>query len=121
ALFIVTRFRESHREVGDVKAAVVEAMDTSGRAVLFAGITVIVALLGMLVLGVNFLTGLAVSSAIAVLLTMLATLTLLPALLSRVGARIGRVGRGRSAAAPGRAGGFWHRWAELIRRRPWPA
>jgi RND superfamily putative drug exporter len=120
ALFIVTRFRESYRQSGNVQAAVVEAMDTSGRAVLFAGITVIVALLGMLVLGVGFLTGLAVSSAIAVLLTMLAAITLLPALLSRVGARIGR-SRRRRVRSTAAGGGFWQRWAELIRRRPWPA
>ena len=142
ALFIVTRFRENYRGGADVQRAVVDAMDTSGRAVLFAGVTVIVALLGMLVLGVGFLTGLAVSSAIAVLLTMLATLTLLPALLSRVGGRIvardrRRVGRRRGRQAPEAPGtatapvmataagtaraGFWLRWAELIRRRPWPA
>ena len=97
-------------------------MDTSGRAVLFAGLTVIVALLGMLVLGVGFLTGLAVSSAIAVLLTMAAALSLLPALLTKFGARIGREGRraARRAAREPRIG-FWQRWAELIRRRPWPA
>jgi RND superfamily putative drug exporter len=117
ALFVVTRFRESYRNGADVQTAVLEAMDTSGRAVLFAGITVIVALLGMLVLGVGFLTGLAVSSAIAVLMTMLAAITLLPALLSRAGTRIGRRARERRATT----GGFWLRWAELIRRRPWPA
>ncbi len=127
SLFIVTRFRESMRAGSDVREGIVEAMDTSGRAVLFAGITVIVALLGMLVLGVAFLAGLAISSAIAVLLTMLATLTLLPALLSRFGARIARAGRRASAgplssAQAGPAGpGLWERWAMLIRRRPWPA
>jgi len=147
ALFIVTRFRESHHAGAGVEDAVVEAMDTSGRAVLFAGVTVIVALLGMLVLGVAFLRGLAVSSAIAVLLTMAATLTVLPALLGRFGARIvaggrrarragGRVPRvggrfprvgGRVPRLGGRAGaasptpGLWGRWAAFIRRRPWPA
>ena len=142
ALFIITRFRESYRAGADVQTAVIEAMDTSGRAVLFAGVTVIVALLGMLVLGVGFLTGLAVSSALAVLLTMLATLTLLPALLSRVGARVVRRSprhAPKASMAPdapeapeapdaleapkeaNAAPGFWLRWAELIRRRPWPA
>jgi RND superfamily putative drug exporter len=122
ALFIVTRFRESHRAGRDVEGAVLEAMDTSGRAVLFAGFTVIVALLGMLVLGVAFLRGLAISSAIAVLMTMLATLTLLPALLARFGERIARPGRRRSeAAASAPRPGLWARWAEIIRRRPWPA
>ena len=119
ALFIVTRFREAVRNGADIKSSVLEAMETAGRAVLFAGVTVIVALLGMLVLGVGFLAGLAISSAIAVALVMLATLTLLPALLSRVGARITRGEAGRDAGP--RRPGLWHRWAELIRRRPWPA
>jgi RND superfamily putative drug exporter len=115
ALFIVTRFREAVRSGAAVDSAVIEAMETAGRAVLFAGVTVIVALLGMLVLGVGFLAGLAISSAIAVALVMLATLTLLPALLSRAGARITR--RDSTPSTPA----LWHRWAELIRRRPWPA
>jgi putative drug exporter of the RND superfamily len=128
ALFIVTRFRESVRGGASVPDAIVEAMDTSGRAVLFAGVTVIVALLGMLVLGVGFLAGLAISSAIAVALTMLATLTLLPALLSKAGGRITRDSartrirrgsQGRDTGPPRQA--LWHRWAEFIRRHPWPA
>jgi RND superfamily putative drug exporter len=98
----------------------ISAMDTSGRAVLFAGITVIIALMGMLVLGVGFLTGLAVSSAIAVLLTMIAALTLLPALLGRFGERIATVRPRRRAQRPPQPE-FWARWAALIKRRPWPA
>jgi RND superfamily putative drug exporter len=123
SLFIVTRFRENRRRGDDVPPATVVAMDTAGRAVLFAGSTVIIALLGMLVLGVSFLSGLAVASAIAVLFTMLAALTALPALTSRVGKRIGR-SRSRTPAGPADAGsgsGFWARWARLIRRHPWPA
>jgi putative drug exporter of the RND superfamily len=116
ALFIVTRFRENRRGGDAVPLATVVAMDTAGRAVLFAGLTVIIALLGMLVLGVSFLSGLAISSAIAVLLTMIAALTALPALLSRLGERVGR----RHVASAG-AEGFWARWARLIRRHPWPA
>jgi RND superfamily putative drug exporter len=115
ALFIVTRFREAVRGGTAIDGAVIEAMETAGRAVLFAGVTVIVALLGMLVLGVGFLAGLAISSAIAVALTMLATLTLLPSLLSKAGARITR---GDTAS---RRPALWLRWSELIRRRPWPA
>jgi putative drug exporter of the RND superfamily len=122
ALFIVTRFRENHRGGDGVHRATVVAMDTSGRAVLFAGSTVIISLLGMLVLGVSFLGGLAVSSAIAVLLTLLAALTALPALLSRVGERVGRRRRGSSAATGTAVStGFWARWARLISRHPWPA
>jgi putative drug exporter of the RND superfamily len=125
SLFVVTRFRENRRRGHDVRPATVVAMDTAGRAVLFAGSTVIIALLGMFVLGMSFLDGLAVASAIAVLFTMLAALTALPALLSRIG---GRIGRRRRAAHTGAttvedaiAGGFWARWARLIRRHPWPA
>jgi RND superfamily putative drug exporter len=115
ALFIVTRFRESVHRGSDVHAAIVDAMDTAGRAVLLAGLTVIVALLGLLVLGVGFLNGLAISSSIAVLMTMLGSLTLLPALLGAFGARIARARSTRARPS------LWVRWGELVRRRPWPA
>jgi RND superfamily putative drug exporter len=121
ALFIVTRFRENRRGGDDVRAATVVAMDTAGRAVLFAGSTVIIALLGMVVLGVSFLDGLAVASAIAVLVTMLAALTVLPALLARLGERVSRRRSGPAAATPAESSRFWAGWARLIRRRPWPA
>ncbi len=139
ALFVVTRFRENYLQDGDLQGAIATAMDTAGRAVLFAGLTVIIALLGQFLLGVEFLYGLAVASSLAVLMTMLAALTVLPALLSRFGERIGRqrvsrrLGRGRrgssasaSAATPGAAAatqpptGFWLRWSRLIERHPWP-
>ncbi len=135
ALFIVTRFRENYLIDGDVNAAIEAAMDTAGRAVLFAGATVIIALLGQFALGVEFLYGLAVASALAVLMTMTAALTVLPALLSRFGERIGRPrtarrwGRGRRAAAQAQpvlepaaakpASGFWVRWSNFIERHPW--
>jgi RND superfamily putative drug exporter len=116
ALFVVTRFREEFRRGASADEATVIAMDTAGRAVLFAGTTVIIALAGMFVLGVGFLYGLALGSVIAVLLTMLTSLTVLPALMSRFGDRLGR--RRRAAST---SGGFWRRWAALIERRPWPA
>jgi RND superfamily putative drug exporter len=119
SLFAVTRFREDRARGDDVKAATLVSMDTAGRAVLLAGCTVIIALLGMLVLGVSFLDGLAIASAIAVLFTMLAALTALPALLSRVGGRI-RSRPARTSEGVPRAG-FWARWAGLVRRHPWPA
>ena len=74
ALFIVTRFRESYAHGSTVQAAIVDSMDTAGRAVLFAGVTVIIALLGQFALGITFLNGMAVASALAVLMTMLAAL-----------------------------------------------
>ncbi len=128
ALFIVTRFRENYLRTGDVDGAIAGAMDTAGRAVLFAGATVIIALLGQFALGVDFLYGLAVASSLAVLMTMLAALTVLPALLSRFGERIvrRRVGRRAARAAStdrlpggGEPSGFWARWSALIERHPW--
>jgi RND superfamily putative drug exporter len=127
ALFVVTRFRENYLQDGDLQGAIATAMDTAGRAVLFAGLTVIIALLGQFLLGVDFLYGLAVASSLAVLMTMLAALTVLPALLSRFGERIGRQRvkrrfgrRGKPALAAQPAKGFWLRWSSLIERHPWP-
>jgi putative drug exporter of the RND superfamily len=94
SLFILTRFREAYAAPGpthgQVRESVVQAMDTAGRAVLFAGCTVVIALLGMMLLGVDFLYGVAISASIGVLLVMLASLTLLPALLTLAGARLSR-------------------------------
>ena len=91
ALFILTRFRNGLDEGLEPRPAAIAAMDTAGRAVLFAGMTVIIALMGMLLLGVTFLYGVAVAAAIAVLFTMIASLTLLPALLTIVGRRVDRL------------------------------
>ncbi len=88
ALFIVTRYRENLRAGASVEDAIVASMDTSGRAVLFAGITVIIALMGLFLMGLNFVQGVAVASALGVLLVMASSLTLLPALLGWVGRRI---------------------------------
>ena len=99
-------------------------MDTAGRAVLFAGSTVVIALLGMMLLGVDFLYGVAISASIGVLLVMLASLTLLPALLTIAGARVARPSR--RARAPGasarrRAAPRWPARGADGRRRAWPA
>jgi putative drug exporter of the RND superfamily len=88
ALFIVTRFRENLHEGHDIERATVVAMDTAGRAVLFAGTTVVISLLGMLVMNVSFITGLAVGTAAVVATTLVASLTLLPALLGFAGQRV---------------------------------
>ncbi len=145
ALFILTRFREAYATPGptfhDSRESVVQAIDTAGRAVLFAGSTVVIALLGMMLLGVDFLYGVAISASIGVLLVMLASLTLLPALLTIAGARVaigGRRARARAAAAaerraepaaspakpasgapePAGAGQTWLRWSAFVQRRP---
>ena len=88
ALFIVTRHRQGLIAGHDPESSIVTAVNTSGRAVLFAGIIVCIALLGMFALGVTFLYGLAVAAAIGVALTMIAALTLLPALLGFIGPRV---------------------------------
>ncbi len=97
SLFILTRFREAYATpgptFGNSRESVMQAMDTAGRAVLFAGCTVVIALLGMMLLGVDFLYGVAISASIGVLLVMLASLTLLPALLTLAGARVTRPSR----------------------------
>jgi len=140
ALFILTRFREAYATpgptFGDARESVVEAIDTAGRAVLFAGSTVVIALLGMTLLGVDFLYGVAISASIGVLLVMLASLTLLPALLTIAGARVaagGRRARRRARAAAQSASGpvapagssgtvmagrTWLRWSAFVHRRP---
>jgi RND superfamily putative drug exporter len=122
ALFIVTRTRQGLQRGKSKEEAIIDALDTSGRAVMFAGITVCIALLGMFALGVSFLYGVAVAASIAVLFTVIAALTLLPALLGFFGTRVlGRKARRRVAAgefstddeSPG-----WGRWARTIRDRP---
>ena len=124
ALFIVTRYREAYnRNGGDVTGAVEEAMNTAGRAVIFAGTTVVIALMGMFALGVSFLYGLAVSSSVAVLMVLAASLTLLPALLTFFGSRIGKPGllARRSKTPRQDRSSFWTRWITTIQRRPWVA
>jgi putative drug exporter of the RND superfamily len=120
ALFIVTRFRENYRaNDGDVASSIEAAMNTSGRAVLFAGATVVIALLGMFALGVSLLNGAAVAASIGVVLVLAASLTLLPALLATVGHRVGNAGAARAARAGAEPGqGFWRRWVGQIQRRP---
>ncbi len=124
ALFIVTRFREIYRENGgDVQEAIALAMDTAGRAVLFAGVTVVIALLGMFALGVSFLYGLAIAASLAVLLVMVASITLLPALLGFFGRRVGKGGRlarlfSRRRRPERPRLGFWTRWVGGLQRHP---
>jgi RND superfamily putative drug exporter len=121
ALFIVTRHRRGLQSGLTPERAAVAAVDTSGRAVLFAGSTVCIALLGILVLGVGFLNGLAVASALTVVCTVLAAVTLLPALLGVFGLRVlSRRQRRRLSAQAHASGprGLWARWASMVERRP---
>src|SRR5258708_1052372 len=118
ALCIVPPFRTAHRENGGALQAAVElAMNTAGRAVLFAGAPVVIALLGMFALGISFLYGVAIAASLGVLLVLAASLTLLPALLMFTGRRVGRTRSRRSRPREARAG-FWARLVGLIQRRP---
>jgi RND superfamily putative drug exporter len=122
ALFIVTRHRQGLERGKSVEESIIDAIDTSGRAVMFAGLTVCIALLGMFALGVSFLYGVAIAATVVVAFTVLAALTLLPALLGFFGPRIlGR--RTRRALADGRlqtndGSGFWTRWTGVLQARP---
>ena len=100
ALFIVTRYRESIHEGRNTEDAAALAINTAGRAVLFAGTTVVISLLGMLTMRLSFVTGLAMGAATTVLMTMLASVTLLPALLGFVGDKL-EVTRWRGIIATG--------------------
>jgi len=130
ALLVVDRHRKALRAGADVPRAISAAMNTSGRAVLFAGGTVVIALLGMLILNAGFLSGLAVAASVTVALTVIGAVTLLPALLATVGRRVlpksertaslplvsGDIAPTRTTALSGR--GFLGRWAEVVQRRP---
>jgi RND superfamily putative drug exporter len=149
ALFVVTRFRAEVRAGLDRDAAIEKAIDTAGRTVMFAAITVVIALLGLLLLGLSFMQGVALGAATAVLATMFAALTIVPALIGGSGNFIDGVlhefdarggfrfwGTGRRLPIPGHAwrdrratrherkvaeGAGWERWSRAVQRRPWLA
>ena len=122
ALFIVTRSRQNLRQGMSIEDAVVTSINTSGRAVLFAGATVCIALLGMLFLGFGFLSGLGIAASVTVIITMLASLTLLPALLGFWKTTVLSRKERRTLAAEGPEGavveGGWKRWAETVGKKP---
>jgi RND superfamily putative drug exporter len=122
ALFIVTRSRQELKRGATVEEAVITSLNTSGRAVLFAGTTVCIALLGMLILGLSFLNGVAVSATVTVLATMLASVTLLPSLLAfqkqRVLSRRERRLLKENGPGPVVVSGPWQRWAKFVSRHP---
>jgi len=125
ALFVVSRYRGARDAGSAPEDAVVTAMATSGRAVVFAGSTVVLSLLGLFLLGLPFIYGAALGAVIAVLLVMTASVTLLPAALGFAGANIDRLRVGRRAGRdrPGQlsAGGFWWAWSRRVQRHPWLA
>ena len=121
ALFIVTRYREGLHSGMKPEAAVVRSLDTAGRAVLFAGGTVVISVLGLFAMNQATMSAVAVAAAIGVLLTMLASLTLLPAVLGFVGRNVDRFGLPNRSTEERSAGSFWFRWSRVIQRHPWPA
>ncbi|MEY2450990.1 MAG: putative drug exporter of the superfamily [Acidimicrobiaceae bacterium] len=90
ALLIVTRFREQRHAGHDVREAIGIAMETAGRAVLFAGATVVISLLGMLLMGIGFVGGMGITASVTVAVTIAASITLLPALIGFAGGNIER-------------------------------
>src|SRR5215203_2537427 len=122
ALLILNRFRLERGGGRDVRDATLVALDTSGRAVLFAGIVVVIAMLGMILLGIDFLYGPAIGAALSVLFTMAAALTLMPAILSKIGGRVKPAGNGNGGEAglADRERGFAARWSRFVARRPLP-
>ncbi|MCF3133457.1 MMPL family transporter [Streptomyces olivochromogenes] len=122
ALFIVTRHRRGLKRGLTVTEAVTTAVATTGRAVVFAGATVCIALLGMLILRLGFLNGVAVAASLTVVLTVAASVTLLPALLSYIGPRaLSRRERRRLAEhgpAPELPTGLAARWSAFVERHP---
>jgi putative drug exporter of the RND superfamily len=120
ALFIVTRYRQGLGEGLHPRDAVIRAMSTAGRAVLFAGTTVLISLCGLFVIGQAYLDGLAVGTILAVMAVMLSALTLLPAILGFSGRAVDRLHLPGllQSPAPGAKRGFWWRWSRTVQRRP---
>jgi putative drug exporter of the RND superfamily len=129
ALLVLTRFRSALRDGRDTHDAVVEAVTTAGRSVLIAGCTVVIAVLGLMLTGLSYMYGVAISAALAVLVVMIAAITLLPALLSYLGPRVNKwriplLGRSLKKADERAASGAESpaaRWSHAVQRRPWLA
>ena len=124
ALLVLTRFRTAMHEGKDRHDAVVEAVTTAGRSAIIAGGTVVIAVLGLFLTGLPYMYGVAISASIAVLVVMLAAVTLLPALLSYLGPNVDRLripflGRTLRAEPDGESPAA--RWSHAVQRRPWTA
>ena len=123
SLLVLTRFRAAMNEGKDRHDAVVEAVVTAGRSVVIAGCTVIVAVFGLAFTGLSYMYGVALASSFAVLVVMLASISLLPAVLSYLGPKVDRLripflSRGLKIEANGESPAA--RWSHMVQRRPWP-
>jgi RND superfamily putative drug exporter len=122
ALFIVTRYRQELAAGATPEVATGLAIGTAGKAVVFAGATVVISLLGMVLMGVSMVVGMAVSAALVVTCTVLTAITLLPAVLGFIGPSIDRFSvRSRPAADATAGPGRWYRWSRTVQAHPWPA
>jgi putative drug exporter of the RND superfamily len=121
ALFVVTRYRQGLAQGCPPRDAAIVALSTAGRAVLFAGATVVIALSGLFVVGLPFMDGLAAAAIVAVALVLVAALTLLPAIFGFAGRSIDRLHIPRLLAGRGTTTGrgFWVRWSQTVQQRPW--
>src|SRR5918996_1433664 len=121
ALFIVTRHRENLRAGMTVEEAAGRAVATSGAAVLFAGVTVIIAICGLAIAGITAVTVMGLMAGLTVAVMVAIALTLLPALLGFAGHRIDALrvpGLRGGAGVPGRES-MWHRWGRQVSAHPW--
>jgi RND superfamily putative drug exporter len=124
ALLVLTRFRAALKEGKDRHDAIAESLTTAGRSVIIAGLTVVIAVLGLALTGLPYMYGVAISASLAVLVVMLAAVTLLPALLSYLGPRVDKLRipfLGRTLRAEGDSESLAARWSHAVQRRPWPA
>ena len=124
ALLVLTRFRSAMAAGKDRHDAVVEAVTTAGRSVIIAGATVVIAVLGLALTALPYMYGVAISASLAVLVVMVAAVTLLPALLSYLGPKVDRWRLpfvGRTLKAEGDGESLAARWSHGVQRRPWIA
>src|SRR5919202_5561774 len=119
---MIFRFREELRHGDDVETAVVTTMRHAGRSVIVSGSTVAVGLLSMIILPLPFIRSIGIGGMLIPAVSVLVTITLLPALLSFLGHRINklRVMPKRFVAVSNPQTSWWGRWAHLVVRRPWP-
>ena len=121
SLLVFARYRSELLGGADRARAARTALDTAGRSVLFAGATVVIALLGLYTLNLGSLEGVALSVSLTVLMTMLASLILLPSLLTIFGPRLEKRIRKHAAKQRTEPGTRWRAWARVVQRRPWVA
>ncbi len=117
-LFIVSRYKDELHTLNPHDATV-RALGTAGRAVVFAGCTVIISMLGMFLMGLSFINGIAIAGATPVFIIVLASVTLIPAMLGFIGYNINKFSIHRKKPVVGKETG-WHRWSRLVQRRAWP-